>query len=419
MTRLKKAYEDDSGACTEIGGPETITEEGIVRRAKKEGWAESLLNIVRGHHRVRNTGTVPRGTVQNVQKQSRHSELDPDFPRDYALISRATEQLHKLGFGDLEKGRILSSLPEFISIEPVSTKSANPVFSVITEDGRYLFVKKMPLRGGSNVEMEVLNILSGLEEKGRYSKRFFPNVAPETFSDSDSLYLITELPKLPVIDASLIIEERMRVLGRLHGLSPAIQRDLVNKGEGNLLPEGKNYGDPKRLMHEFNGKLNKEYRFSPTQINRICVLYNRFGIDLRDASRDNRHRRIVSPDAKDENWDSTIHLDLEKMRWGARPESFPRVLYDKFAYDNNDMGEELEALLMESLHEESITVEADKWMPKENPAFIEETIDLTLGATLIDMVRLLHYNITTDKVDAMENTRVYYSNLVSFLEFYG
>tara|TARA_Y100000310_G_scaffold265358_2_gene276367 strand:- start:2439 stop:3695 length:1257 start_codon:yes stop_codon:yes gene_type:complete len=406
--------------CTDMGRPESTTEGGIRRRAEEQGWPQRVLGRVIGHHRAGKDGMVPEGTTRDVRRLAEPvTGPDPKVPRNYDLIARAAEALQEMGFSDFERGRILINIPRPLSIKPITTKSANPVFSVISEDGRYLFVKKMPLREGYNVEKEVLEVLSELEGEGRYNKRFFPDIAPETFDFDNFLYLITELPDIPVLDPREVTRERMRVLGRLHGLSPAIQRELERKGLGNLLPDGKNYGDPSRLMGEINTHLKQKYRFSPREVARIVSLYNSSARSLRDATRDSRHRRIVSPDTKDENWDSTIHLDFEKVRWGARPESFSRVLFDKFAYDNSNVPDYLESFLELSLFEETDTVEADRWMPHTGPAFIEETSDLTLNAAFIDMLRLLHYNITTNKTDAKEHNKVYYANFRMLLNYYG
>ncbi len=417
--RPKRAYRN-SGVCTDIGEPETITEEGIIRRARAEGWAERLLTKVLKHHRVGRQGVIPEGTIRTVREYAKPiTDPDPSVPRSYPLIVKAAEQLKALDFNDYERAKILISLPKLISIEPVTTKSANPVFSAITEDGRYLFVKKMPLKWGYNVEREILDVLSRLEEKGRYTKRFFPDVAPETFDYDNFLYLITELPIIPILDPSLVTLERMRVLGRLHGLSPAIDRELKRKGIVSLLQDGKDYGNPQRLMHGINRSIGRDYRFSQETVNQIVGLFNNAVSELEDATRDSSHRKIISPDTKDENWASTVHLDMEKIRWGARPESFSRLLFDKFAYDNANLEDNLDDVLRESLIEESNTVEFQSWMPRITSDFLDETYELTLNAGIIDMVRLLHYNLTTNKMDALENTKVYYANLMCLLDYFS
>jgi len=388
--------EESATEPMEVTSRNTILD-ALYTRGYKEGWHPDVVNAF---HRILVRDKRPGipdclyNAVRKLTTKMPYRETDSLPNVQYSVIDHVRQELVKRGLSRIKAHRITDIYPDLIEIEPIPIPTCNDVYIGITSNADVIVIKDTEEKEQGFLETALLQVIK--LHNFPDIKNNFPELG--IHQDYDNSYLLSTRIALPsVLEEDLLIEDRMRTMGRFHGRSHILISEINRKlrGRGFKLRE-KDYGKPSELIDEINSQgvlIDGVFR---------RVLEKEFNIStylLKKYSRQPGNLYFVHMDTKDENWVGLCLLDSAVARLGPKVHDYSRIMYDLDASPYMD----------KPLRFISYALEDENTVLPEHLRFdITDKMILELGkltgrAGIIDLTRLLRSNIMKGKYEAKES----------------
>ena len=310
--------------------------------------------------------------------------------------NRDVQRLVRSGVDPIIAMKLEAHFPELKNIRPMARVSSNEVFLAEDDDGYLICIKYAKERDVYREAgiLDMFHQVDDLKEIGRHT----PLVHEDPINLGEYSFLVTRVAKPTVLDPSLLIEERMKFLGRLHGHSPQI-KDLLSKHRIDL--GRKDYGDIDKILRDTQMaaiRAGESNPFSGILGHYLKSMYPSVVRMLGGLRRDPRNIYFAHMDTKDDNWIVINLIDWERAKLDLKYHDYDRTVLDLQAKGQES---EIEDWIVGSLEEEVSRLPSGLKY-KVNSAKVREERDRTLYTGIVDCTRLLAHNVLTGKTGPNE-----------------
>ncbi len=310
--------------------------------------------------------------------------------------NRQVQRLVRKGVDQILAMRLEAHFPDLKNIRPMARISSNDVFLAEDEDG-YLICIKYAKEEDVNREAGILDMfhqVDSLREIGRHT----PLVHEDPINLGGYSFLVTRVSKPTVLDPSLLIEERMKFLGRLHGHSPQI-KELLGKHGIDL--GRKDYGNIDEILRSTQVaalRAGERNPFGAITSHYLRKLYPQVVGIFEGLRKDPRNIYFAHMDPKDENWIVLNLLDWERAKLDLKYHDYARTMLDLQAKGREgDISDWVRCAL-----EDEVRILPAELRYRVDSAKVKEETNRGLLAGVIDCTRLLSHNVLRGKIGPNE-----------------
>ncbi|MBT3985742.1 hypothetical protein HOD38_02435 [archaeon] len=321
--------------------------------------------------------------------------------------NRRVQGLVQRGVDPFIAMKLESHFPDLKNIRPMARISSNDVFLAEDSDG-YLICIKYAKNGDVQREAGILDMFHQeecLSEIGRHT----PLVHEDPINLGEYSFLVTRVSKPTVLDPSLLIEERMKFLGRLHGHSPQIKELLSEHG---IDLGRKDYGNIDEILMATQVaalRAGERNPFSTITSHYLRKLYPQVVGIFEGLRKDPRNMYFAHMDPKDENWIVLNLLDWERAKVDLKYHDYARSMLDLQAKGRE---EDIPDWVGGALEEE-VGILPSELKYRIDSTKVKEETNRGLLAGVVDCTRLLSHNVLSGKIgpNELEANRNYIEKL--------